>query len=270
MWTYPNIDPIALRLGPVEIHWYALSYLAGFLVGWAIAKYICRRDANQFRPNSEDVDDFMSWAILSVLLGGRIGYILFYNLPYYLDNPLGVVQVWKGGMSFHGALVGLISTIILYAVIKKISVLRLADLASVAAPIGFFFGRIANFVNGELYGRVTDSQWGMVFPDGGPLPRHPSQLYEAVLEGAVLFTIVFSLAHVKKIRHSPGLISAAFLFFYGLFRFMIEYVREPDAQLGLFADTFSMGQLLCMPMMAGGIFMIFVSRYFKKKNDQPA
>ena len=269
---FPEIDPVALHLGPFAIHWYALAYLAGFLIGWWITKFICRLDQNKYRPRSEDMDDFMSWIILSVLLGGRLGYILFYNFPFYMENPLSVLKIWQGGMSFHGALIGVISVIILYARNKKIPMLRLADLCSIAAPVGFFFGRIANFINGELYGRATDMPWGIVFPGGGDLPRHPSQLYEALLEGLILFTILIVMAHRSQIRNHPGLISAAFLFFYGLFRFSIEYVRQPDAQLGLFLNTLSMGQLLCIPMMLGGVLLVYISRHQHKRavlHEQP-
>ncbi len=262
---FPNIDPVAIHLGPLAIHWYALAYLVGILGGWALAKYIIRMDGNKYRPNESDVDDFMTWAVLGVILGGRIGYVLFYNLPLYAEHPLEALKIWQGGMSWHGALIGVITVIVSYARLKKISVLRLADLFSAGATIGFFFGRIANFINGELYGRVTAMPWGMVFPRGGELPRHPSQLYQAGLEGLALFIILFAMAHVSKIRNTPGMISAAFLFFYGVFRFVIEFFREPDAQLGFIVDNLSMGQLLCIPVIGGGAFLFFFARYLKKK-----
>lgn len=266
---FPQIDPVAIHLGPLAIHWYALAYLAGFLCGWWIVKYICRLDNNVHRPNSEDMDDFMTYAILSILLGGRIGYILFYNLPHYIDNPLDIIKLWQGGMSFHGGLIGVVSVIIIYARIKKIELLRLADLFAVAAPVGFFFGRIANFINGELYGRVTDASWGMVFPKGGPEPRHPSQLYEATLEGLVMFIALFAMAHNPKIRNSPGLISAGFMGIYGVSRFLIEYVRQPDEQLGLFFGFISMGQLLCIPMfIVCAILIVYANRRKKLTHEQ--
>lgn len=269
---FPNIDPVALHIGPLQIHWYALAYLAGILGGWWLAKYFIRMDQNRFRPNETDVDDFMTWAVLGVILGGRIGYILFYNLPLYLDRPLEALKIWEGGMSWHGALIGVITVIIAYAKLKKVQLLRLSDLFSIGATIGFFFGRIANFINGELFGRVTDSPWGVIFPRGGELPRHASQLYEATLEGLVLFLILFTMGHISKIRNSPGLISAAFLFFYGVFRFIIEFFREPDAQLGFIIGDLSMGQLLCLPVIGGGIFLFFFAKYLARKHhiDQTA
>lgn len=266
---FPNIDPVAVHLGPLAIHWYALAYLAGILGGWWLAKHICRLDNNRFRPNEADVDDFMTWAVLGVILGGRLGYILFYNLPVYMDHPLEALKIWQGGMSWHGALIGVITSIVSYAKIRKVELFRLADLFSVGATIGFFFGRIANFVNGELFGRVTDVPWGIVFPRGGELPRHPSQLYESVLEGLVLFIILTTMAHISKIRNTPGLISAAFLFFYGVFRFIIEFFREPDAQLGFIIEGLSMGQLLCMPVIAGGVIVFFIAHKLKAKHVQP-
>ncbi len=264
---FPSIDPVVVQIGPVAIHWYALSYLAGFLCAWGIMKYLSRLDTA--RPNGEDVDDYMTWAILAVLLGGRLGYILFYNLEHYLSSPGDILKLWQGGMAFHGGLIGVVSSIVIYALVKKIPVLRLADICSAAAPVGFFFGRIANFVNGELYGRVTDGPWGMVFPRGGPEPRHPSQLYEALLEGLVLFLVVFFMARNDKIRNRPGLISAAFLGGYGLFRFIIEYVRQPDDQLGLYFGFISMGQMLCIPMLLASALLIVLA-YRKQPHEQPA
>lgn len=262
---FPNIDPVALSVGPLQIHWYALAYLAGFLIAWWIAKYICRLDKDQFRPNQNDVDDFMTWVILAVLLGGRLGYIFFYNMPHYVEYPFDILKIWQGGMSFHGALIGVIAACIIYTRVKKISLFRLSDLAAISSPVGFFFGRIANFVNGELYGRPTDVPWGVVFPRGGPEPRHASQLYEAALEGLFMFIVLFSLAHVKKIRNSPGLLSAGFLFIYGVSRFIIEYFREPDAQLGLFFGEISMGQILCLLMILGSFVVVAASRHYNKK-----
>ncbi len=263
--AFPDIDPIALSLGPVQIHWYALAYLVGFLLGWQVAKYICRLDKDAYRPNSYDVDDFMTWAILSILLGGRIGYVLFYNLPHYMDDPLSALKLWQGGMSFHGALIGVVIACFSYAWIKKVSLLRLADLFAVSAPIGFFLGRIANFINGELFGRPTDVPWGIVFPQGGDVPRHPSQLYEALLEGLVMFILLFLMARSERFRNIPGTISATFLMFYGASRFLIEYVREPDPQLGLFFNAISMGQILCLPMISGGLILLFIARVVRRR-----
>lgn len=263
--AFPNIDPVALQIGSVQIHWYALSYLVGFLLGWQVAKYICRLDKDAHRPNSYDVDDFMTWAILAILLGGRIGYVLFYNLPHYMADPMSALKLWQGGMSFHGALIGVVIVCFLYSWIKKVSLLRLADLFAVAAPIGFFLGRIANFVNGELYGRPTDQPWGVIFPNGGDVARHPSQLYEAVLEGLVMFVLLFLMSRSERFRNIPGTISAAFLIFYGVARFLVEYVREPDAQLGLFFGSISMGQILCLPMIGGGLILLFIARVVRRR-----
>lgn len=269
--AFPNIDPVAIHLGPLSIHWYALAYLAGIMGGWWLAKRICRLDNNQYRPNENDVEDFMTWAVLGVILGGRIGYILFYNFHVYLENPLEVFKIWQGGMSWHGALIGVITVIIAYAKLKKVELFRLSDLFSVGATIGFFFGRITNFINGELFGRVTEAPWGIVFPRGGELPRHPSQLYEAALEGLVLFLILITMARISKIRNTPGLISAAFLFFYGAFRFIIEFFREPDSQLGFIVGNLSMGQLLCLPVMAGGVVVFVIAKKLKSRHvQQPA
>lgn len=267
---FPDIDPVALAIGPVEIRWYALAYLAGFLLGWRYAIHLCRLDQNKFRPNEDDIDDFMTWAILGILLGGRLGYVLFYNFGYYLDNPGDILKLWHGGMAFHGGLIGVIAVTIGYSLYKKISVLRLGDIFACSATFGFFFGRVANFINGELYGRPTDVPWAMVFPGGGPEPRHPSQLYQAGLEGIALFLILAALAHVQKIRHTPGTLTAVFLFFYGLFRFIVEFFRMPDQQLGLVLGPLSMGQVLCLPMMAGAFVIAAIANRYSKSHAQPA
>lgn len=248
---FPTIDPVAFALGPLEIRWYALAYLAGFLLGWQYAMRLADKDPS-LRPDRADIDDFLPWAVLGVILGGRLGYVLFYNLDFYLQNPEGILQLWKGGMAFHGGLLGVAISFFAYSFAKKISVLRLADLVCAAAPIGLFFGRIANFINGELYGRVTDASWGMVFPGGGELPRHPSQLYQACLEGLALFIILYLLARSDVIRQKQGFLAGAFLFFYGFFRATAEFFREPDAHIGFVFEFLSMGQILSLPMILGG------------------
>lgn len=265
--NFPNIDPIAVSIGPVSIHWYALAYLAGFLGGWALARYYIAKDLKNdpfYRPNLNDIDDFISWAIFGILLGGRVGYVLFYNLPLYLDQPLEALKLWHGGMAWHGGLIGVILVTTIYAWIKKIPLLRLADLFAACSPIGFFFGRLANFVNGELYGRVTDVPWAILFPRGNYEPRHPSQLYQAGMEGLLLFIIMCLAMHNDKIRKTHGVTSGLFLLFYGLFRFVIEFFREPDAQLGFIALNLSMGQLLCVPMILGAFLMFYLAK--RKKN----
>lgn len=251
---FPDISPIAFSIGPLPVRWYALAYLAGFILGWRYVISLAGKDG--LRPDKTDIDDFLSWGIIGVILGGRIGYILFYQAGLYLQEPLEILKIWHGGMSFHGGAAGMIIAMILYAWHKKIYVLRLTDWVCCAVPIGLFFGRIANFINGELFGRITTAPVGMVFPHGDPLPRHPSQLYEAALEGAVLFTILFALAQCRAVRERPGIISGVFLIGYALARITVEFFREPDVQLGFIAGPFTMGQILCLPMIAGGMVAI--------------
>lgn len=259
--TFPDIDPVAVSLGPFQIHWYALAYVIGFIAAWRLALHIVGLDKNpDGRPNKLDIDDYISWAIIGVLLGGRLGYVLFYNLPTYLDNPTEALKVWHGGMSFHGGVIGVALSLILFSKVKKVPFWRLADVAAAVTPIGFFLGRCANFVNGELYGRATDVAWGVVFPRGGEDPRHPSQLYEAATEGILLFIILFTLIHVKSIRERAGMVSAFFMLGYGLFRFGCEFFREPDVQLGFIIDQVTMGQILCVPMIVAGIVFFFMAR----------
>lgn len=252
---FPDIDPVAVSIGPIVIRWYALAYLSAFLLGWKYVIYLAGKNPEQ-RPNRLDIDDFLPWGILGVILGGRVGYVLFYQTAMYLHNPLEIFMLWHGGMSFHGGALGMILAMIIYAWRKNIYVLRLTDWVCCAVPIGLFLGRIANFINGELFGRVTDAPWGVVFPHGGELPRHPSQLYEAALEGLVLFLILLALAHNKKVRERPGIISGVFLIGYGLSRILVEFFREPDAQIGFLFNYFTMGQLLCIPMIIGGLVAI--------------
>ncbi len=253
--SFPDIDPVALTLGPLEIRWYALAYLAGFVLGWRYALYLAGR-YEQGGVDKNAVDDFFPWAILGVILGGRIGYALFYQFEFYLAEPLEILKVWRGGMSFHGGLLGAVAAMAVFAYYRKISLLRLTDLVCCAAPIGLFFGRIANFINGELFGRVTGAPWGVVFPAGGPAPRHPSQLYEALLEGLVLFAVLAVMARRDKIAARPGILSGVFLVGYGAARGFVELFREPDSQLGYIADLFTMGQILSVPMMICGFVLI--------------
>ncbi len=254
--AFPEIDPVALAIGPLVIRWYALAYLVGFLAAWKYALWIVTRDQGQ-RPNREDIDDFVPWAVLGVILGGRIGYVLFYQFDLYAADPLEALKVWHGGMSFHGGVLGVVAALFGYSFVRKFSVLRLADVTCAGIPVGLFLGRVANFINGELYGRVTDVSWGVVFPRGGALPRHPSQLYEAVLEGLLLFTILFLLVRNDRIRSKPGIVTGVFLGGYGVMRFIVEFFREPDFQLGLYLNAISMGQILCLPMILFGSYMVF-------------
>lgn len=259
--AFPDIDPVALSIGPFQIHWYALAYVVGFVVAWRLAVRIVRLNNDlTVRPNENDIDDYISWAILGVLLGGRLGYVLFYNLPVYLDNPAEALKVWHGGMSFHGGVIGVVASLLLFTKIKKVPLMKLADIAAAVTPIGFFLGRCANFVNGELYGRVTDVPWGVVFPRGGDEPRHPSQLYEAVTEGILLFIILYTLIHIQSVREKPGMVSAAFMIGYGVFRFGCEFFREPDVQLGFILDQVTMGQILCVPMILTGLMIYYLAK----------
>lgn len=255
LWTFPNIDPVAFAAGPFVVRWYALAYLCGFLLGWRYCLALAGLEKDH-RPNKEDVDDFLSWAIGGVILGGRLGYVLFYQFEYYAANPMDILKVWQGGMSFHGGALGVIIALFVFSHLRKFNVLRLADYVCACVPIGLFFGRLANFANGELYGRVTESAWGMEFPNGGPLPRHPSQLYEAALEGAVLFLILLLLVLNPKVRAKPGIVAGAFLAGYGIFRAIIEFFREPDPYLGLIGGVISMGQILSLPMILAGLGVI--------------
>ncbi len=252
---FPNFDPVALHLGPLMIRWYALAYLVGFLGGWRYGLYLVSLSKGD-RPNKTDIDDFIPWAIAGVILGGRIGYVLFYNFHQYADDPLSMFKVWQGGMSFHGGVAGIIAALVIFAMRRGFSPRRLADVVCTVAPIGLFLGRCANFVNGELFGRVTDVPWAVKFPAGGLLPRHPSQLYEAGLEGIGLFTLLIILAHKEKVRETPGILTGVFLIGYGLSRIFVEFFREPDEQLGFILPYISMGQILSVPMIVLGACVI--------------
>lgn len=252
---FPDIDPVAIQIGPILIRWYALAYLAGFLLAWKYALYIVSKNKDPgLRPNKDDIDNFIPWAVIGVILGGRIGYVIFYQFDLYANDPLEALKVWHGGMSFHGGALGVIAALFFYSFVHKFSMLRLSDIACAGVPIGLFFGRIANFVNGELYGRVTSVPWAVTFPRGGGQARHPSQLYEALLEGALLFAVLYVLIRNERFRGRPGFVTGVFLGGYGLARFVVEFYREPDFQIGLFWDVLSMGQLLCVPMILFGIY----------------
>lgn len=253
--AFPVIDPVAFAVGPLAVRWYALAYLAGFLLGWRYCLHLADRRGG--RPDATDFDDFLTWAVIGVVLGGRVGYVLFYNLPYYASNPLEALQVWHGGMSFHGGLLGVVAAIVLFCLRRGLSPFAFGDLIACATPIGLFFGRLANFVNGELYGRAApDFEWATVFPrDPLQIPRHPSQLYEAALEGLLLFVVLAILARRPSIAARPGLMCGIFFIGYGLSRSLVEFFREPDAQLGFLWGGATMGQLLCVPMIAVGVWL---------------
>ncbi|WP_207260008.1 prolipoprotein diacylglyceryl transferase [Desulfovibrio sp. Huiquan2017] len=248
MLNYPQFDPVMISLGPLELRWYGMMYVFGILSGWLLGRYRAAKPWNKMTP--ERMDDFLTWAILGVVLGGRIGYVLFYNPSFYLANPLKVFAVWEGGMSFHGGCLGVLLVCWLFGRSHDMTFLEVGDFVSPLVPPGLFFGRIGNFINGELWGRYTDLPWAMPFPGAGGLPRHPSQLYEAALEGVLLFIIVW----VYSAKPRPkGCVGALFLLGYGAFRFLVEFAREPDRQLGFVAlHWMSMGQVLCLPMILFG------------------
>jgi len=257
--AFPAIDPIALELGPIVVRWYALAYVAGILGGW---RYASALNAGHLRAmGREQLDDFVVWVTLGIILGGRFGYVLFYKPGYYLGEPLEALMLWRGGMSFHGGLLGVIAAIVLFSRRNKLDLYRVGDLVTAVVPIGLFFGRIANFINGELYGRAApDVPWAMVFPHGGAEPRHPSQLYQAGLEGLCLLLLLFELTHNAKWRSRPGAIAGAFLAGYGVARCIGELFREPDAHLGFLWGPLTMGMLLSLPMMAAGAWLIATAR----------
>jgi len=257
---FPMIDPVIFSIGPFAIRWYALAYLAGILLGWWYLKRLTEQDDDPIGP--APLDALINASVIGIILGGRLGYVFFYNLPYYLNHPLEIFMVWHGGMSFHGGMIGMASAIVIVARRFGINPLALGDLIALAAPIGLFFGRIANFINAELYGRVTDMPWGIVFPGGGEATRHPSQLYEAGLEGLLLFLILRS-AFRNGARETPGLIIGIFLSGYGLARIFIEVFREPDQQIGFLFDFLTMGQMLSLPMVIIGVMMAL---YAKRKS----
>lgn len=254
---YPQIDPVAFSIGPLDIRWYALAYITGILLAWwLIGRLIKRVPVFMTR---KDLDDYVVYGTLGVILGGRLGYVLFYKPGYFIGHPLEAFALWQGGMSFHGGMLGVILATIIFARIRKIPLLCLGDVVAVATPIGLFFGRIANFINGELWGRPSDVPWAMVFPSGGPVPRHPSQLYEAFLEGIVLFAVLFALERLGA-RRRPGQLVGVFLIGYGLARTIVEFFREPDAHLGFLIGGATMGQLLSLPMILAGIAFIAYAR----------
>lgn len=249
--TFPQIDPVLIHLGPLQLRWYGLMYIFGFIASFFVISDYCRR--RELPMTKNDIEDLITWCILGLVLGARIGYCLIYNPAYYLSNPLKFLAVWEGGMSFHGGLMGLILTGWIFSVTRRKEFLMLGDLGAIGATPGLFFGRMGNFINGELYGRVTDVPWGMVFPGGGPLPRHPSQLYEALLEGVLLFIILYLAS--RKVT-GRGILLGLFLTCYGIMRFSLEFFREPDAQIGFLMGYFTMGQILCMIMVITGLVII--------------
>ncbi|MFA5353828.1 MAG: prolipoprotein diacylglyceryl transferase [Thermodesulfovibrionales bacterium] len=255
MIPYPKIDPEILKVGPLAVRWYGLMYLAGFAASFLLVRSRIKKKALPL--GKEFLETLYTGLVIGLLLGARFGYVLFYNLPFYLENPLDVFAVWHGGMSFHGGMIG--SILAGYWVCRKAGVdfWQITDLVVVTVPIGLGLGRLANFINGELFGRVTDLPWAMIFPDGGPLPRHPSQLYEFLLEGVLLFTILWT---VKDRTSRTGVLSSLFLILYGLFRFTVELVREPDVQVGYILGFLTMGQILSAAMILLGLGLMYLRK----------
>lgn len=263
---FPSIDPVLIEVGPIVVRWYALAYIAGILLGYWYSRRLCEVErlwaGNTPPVQARHIEDFVLWATLGIILGGRIGFVSFYDPAFYIANPSEIFKVWTGGMSFHGGLIGVCLAIFLYTRWQKIPLLSFCDLMGVAAPIGLFFGRIANFINGELYGRFTDVPWAIHFPEpgfpeGGPVARHPSQLYEAALEGLLLFLFLRWMSHSKLAFKRPGLVAGLFGMGYALSRIFVEFFREPDPQLGFLLGGFlTMGMLLSLPVLIIGVLLI--------------
>jgi phosphatidylglycerol---prolipoprotein diacylglyceryl transferase len=254
---FPAIDPVAIAIGPLVVRWYALAYMVGLLLGWRYCLVLADRPPRLVERR--DIDDFLVWATLGVVLGGRIGYVLFYQPGYYLQHPIEALYLWHGGMSFHGGALGVTLAILLFTRARRLPVLAFSDVIAEAIPIGLFFGRIANFINGELFGRETEIPWAVVFPNGGPVPRHPSQLYEAVCEGLLLF-LLLRLAEHRGARRRPGIVTGLFLIGYAVARMSGELFRQPDAQLGFLVFGTTMGQLLSIPVLIAGFILIWWAR----------
>ena len=252
----PSIDPVILSLGIFDIRWYSLAYIASFIIGSIIIKYLNKKLLNIL--SNKQIDSFFIWSILGVIIGGRVGYVLFYQTSYLFINPIYILKIWTGGMSFHGGLIGIIISMYLFCKKNNIQFFYLSDLVSIVAPIGLFFGRIANFINNELYGKITNFPFAMIYPEIDLQPRHPSQIYEAFLEGIILFIIL--LIYFNKTKSDPtiGKISGLFLILYATFRILIEFLREPDSHIGLIFNIASMGQILSIPLLIIGIM------FFKK------
>ncbi len=263
MFKFPVIDPIAIQIGPLAIRWYALAYLGGILLGWAYAGWLVRKPKlwphGKAPATPDQISDFITWVTLGIILGGRLGYVLFYNAGYYLYHPAEILFVWQGGMSFHGGLIGVSLAIVIFTRRNAISLGSFADLVASVVPVGLLFGRLANFINSELWGRVTTAPIGMIFPNGGPLPRHPSQLYEAGLEGVTLLLLLFVAGQYTRALSRPWLITGLFAVGYGAARIFVEMFREPDAQIGFLAGGVTMGMVLSLPLLLGGAALIVMA-----------
>jgi len=262
MLRFPQIDPVAFQLGPIEVHWYGIMYLIGFLAAWALAMYRANKPNSGWRSNQ--IADLIFYSAIGVIIGGRLGYMLFYQFSTFIHNPMTLFQIWQGGMSFHGGLLGVAIASLIYSRLQNRNWFDVLDFLAPLVPVGLAAGRIGNFINGELWGRETTVPWGMVFPNGGPMPRHPSQLYEFFLEGVLLFIILWIYSAKSRPRFA---VAALFLFFYGLFRFCVEFFREPDVPIGFIAEGWlTEGQLLSFPMILIGLIS-FIYVYYRRRES---
>ena len=262
---FPAIDPVIFQIGPLAVHWYGLGYVVGILFGWWYSKRLVSNPrlwpAGHRPMRSEDLDDFLVWGAVGVVAGGRLGYILFYDLPRYLSDPLDILAVWQGGMSFHGGMLGTILAMVIFARRRGINPWTMLDVVAAGVPVALGLVRVANFINSELWGRVTDVPWAVEFPNGGPFTRHPSQIYEAVLEGLVLFLALRFFTHSRLKLKTPGFVGGAFIAGYGLSRILVEFFREPDAHIGyLLGDWMTMGMVLSLPMVLAGAWAMATAR----------
>jgi phosphatidylglycerol:prolipoprotein diacylglycerol transferase len=261
--AFPVFDPIAIQIGPIAIRWYALAYIGGIVLGWIYARALLKNEKLWGGPapiSLPQLDDFILWVTVGIIVGGRTGYVLFYNPGFFIEHPAEIFELWKGGMSFHGGFLGCVAAVMLFARKNRISILSLGDITTAVGPIGLFLGRLANFINSELWGRTADPSlpWAMVFPNGGPLPRHPSQLYEAALEGILLFAVLAVMIRIGALKR-PGLILGSFIAIYALARIAGEFFREPDPQLGFLWGGLTMGMLLSVPMIIAGLILIVLA-----------
>ena len=263
-----NFDPVLIDFGILQIRWYSLSYIFGIIIGWIYALRIIKlsiKNENNFDSiKTSQFDDFLIYLVVGIVIGGRLGYVIFYNLEYYFENPFEILKIWQGGMSFHGGLLGVVMASITFSYKNEINFFKLTDIIACVAPIGIFLGRIANFINGELYGKISNLPWAVIFPNVDNTPRHPSQIYEAILEGLFLFILINYFALKKKFLYKPGCVSGFFLILYSIFRILSENFREPDVHLGYFFQYFSMGTLLSFITIIFGLFIII----YIKKNEQ--
>jgi phosphatidylglycerol---prolipoprotein diacylglyceryl transferase len=269
--AFPVFDPVAFAIGPFVVRWYALAYIGGIVLGWIYARALIKNE-KLWRGSSPitlaQMDDFVLWVTIGIIVGGRTGYVLFYNPFFFAQHPAEIFELWKGGMSFHGGFLGCVVAVMAFARLNNTSILSLGDITTAVGPIGLFLGRIANFINSELWGRAADPDlpWAMIFPNGGPIPRHPSQLYEAALEGVVLFTILAVMIRMGALKR-PGLILGSFISIYGIARIIGEFFREPDPQLGFLWGGLTMGMLLSVPMIIAGALIIVAA--WRRKAAEP-